>query len=70
MIDPNVVVKNGEAADSYIAELHNKIKTLEKQLKDCEKDVLFLNYLYACGVVNWEGYDEARRMMNTSEDED
>ena len=63
MIDPNVVIKNAEAADSYIAELLNKIKTLEKQLKDCEEDVLFLNCLHACGVDNWEGYGEARKMI-------
>lgn len=70
MIDPNVAVKSGEAADSYIAELLNKIKTLEKQLKDCDEDIQFLNCLRACGVDNWEGYGEAQRMMWENDDND
>lgn len=63
MIDSNVVVKNAEAADAYIVELLDKIKTLEKQLEDCNKDIQFLDCLRACGVDNWEGYSEARKMM-------
>lgn len=68
MIDPNVVLKNGEVADSYIAELLNKIKTLEKQLEDCDEDIQFLDCLRACGVDNWEGYSEARKMMRDSDE--
>lgn len=68
MIDPNVVVKNMEAADSYIAELRTKIRTLEKQLKDCDEDVRFLECLRACGVDNWEGYGEARKMMRENDE--
>jgi hypothetical protein len=67
MIDPNVVVKNAEATDNYIAELHNKINKLEKQLKKYDEDIRFLNCLRACGVDNWEGYDEARRMIRVDE---
>jgi hypothetical protein len=70
MIDPNVVVKNGEAADSYIAELLNKIKTLEKQLDERDEEVRFLDCLCACGVDNWEGYDEARRLMRKTRNDE
>lgn len=70
MIDPNVVVKNEEAMDSYIAELHNKIKTLEKQIEEYDEDIQFLDCLRACGVDNWEGYDEARKMMRDNDCDD
>lgn len=69
MIDPNVVVKNAEAADGYITELLNKINRLEKQLKNSEKDVRFLNCLRTCGVDNWEGYGEAQKMMWENDNE-
>lgn len=68
MIDPNVVVKNGEAAESYIVELLNKIKTLEKQLEHCDEDVRFLKCLLACGVDNWEGYDYAAKLMKDNDE--
>lgn len=69
MIDPNVVVKNAEAADSYISELHNKINTLEKRLEEYDEDIHFLECLRACGVDNWEGYDMAREMMLENDDD-
>jgi hypothetical protein len=68
MIDPNVVVKNMESADSYIAELLNKIKTLEKQIEEYDEDIQFLDCLRACGVDNWEGYDEALKMMRENDE--
>jgi hypothetical protein len=68
MIDPNVVVKNMGSADSYIAELLNKIKTLEKQIEEYDEDIQFLDCLRACGVDNWEGYDEALKMMRENDE--
>lgn len=63
MNDPHDAIKLAEAANNYIVALLDKIDNLEKRLKDCEKDVRFLNYLRAFGVDNWEGYGEAQKMM-------
>lgn len=63
MIDPNSIIDAGKIVDDYIAELKKKISDLESQLEKCDKDIQFLNCLRACGVDNWEGYGEARKMM-------
>jgi hypothetical protein len=75
MIDPNSIIDAGKVVDDYIAELKKKISDLEAQLlqqnaqlEKCDDDICFLECLRAAGVDNWEGYDEALRMMNDGED--
>lgn len=78
MIDPNSIIDAGKIVDDYIAELKKKISDLEAQLlqqnaqmEKYDEDIAFLECLRAAGVDNWEGYDEAQKMMREyDEDED
>lgn len=44
-------------------EARQRVAKLEKILDCSDKDVAFLNTLYAAGVDNWEGYEIAQEMM-------
>lgn len=61
-------LRNGEewrdlTGDNLILSLINEIQELREQNKSMLEDVDFLNCLQACGVDNWNGYDEAHEMM-------
>ena len=70
MIDPNSIIDAGKVVDNYIKDLKKKIADLEAQLEKYDDDIIFLECLRAAGVDNWEGYDEALKMMNEQTDDD
>ena len=43
------------------------LKELVKEAKKLEEDSTELEYLKACGVDNWSGYEEAMEMMQDTE---
>lgn len=51
--------------DSYL--VNNTFTISQKEYEKLLKDSEFLGYLRMCGVDNWEGYDEARRMIRVDE---
>lgn len=42
----------------------NKVVIDKDEYADLEDSLFFLQYLEACSVDNWEGYDEAVEMYN------
>lgn len=45
-------------------DLENKVVVDKDEYADLEDRLFFLQCLEACGVDNWEGYDEAVEMYN------
>ena len=54
----------------YVKPDEEMITITKKEYDELIKDSDFLSCLESCGVDNWEGYSDARRMNKDDEDED
>ena len=68
---------NHESAQSMqnaLEEIHDKLSNTEcviiplKRYNDLVDSDIFLNALEAAGVDNWDGYDEAKEMIDNEDD--
>lgn len=48
--------------------MEEKVTISKEEYNQLQEDSLFLEYLRAAGVDNWEGYDYAIQMMNDDSD--
>lgn len=62
-----VTEENRKEVERLIDDLRNYVLLSDEDYNQLEDDSYFLNCLDMAGVDNWDGYEEAQRMMNTDE---
>ena len=66
-IEELVNEENRKEVERLLDDLRNYTLILDEDLEKLEDDSYFLNCLDMAGVDNWDGYDEAQRMMSNNE---
>lgn len=66
-IEELVNEENRKEVERLLDDLRNYTLILDEDLEKLEDDSYFLNCLDIAGVDNWDGYEEAQRMMYNNE---
>ncbi len=66
-IEELVNEENRKEVERLLDDLRNYTLILDEDLEKLEDDSYFLNCLDMAGVDNWDGYEEAQRMMYNNE---
>lgn len=62
-----VTEENRKEVERLIDDLRNYVLLSDEDYNQLEDDSYFLNCLDMAGVDNWDGYEEAQRMVSTDE---
>ena len=66
-IEELVNEENRKEVERLLDDLRNYTLILDEDLEKLEDDSYFLNCLDMAGVDNWDGYEEAQKMMYNDE---